>query len=373
MAGQAFMERLLPGFCDELERQGGSAGRVASETMVFELGRRMPMRDLDMRIISAPRPLIDRVALQLLEARNPVRILRGTRVTGLRLDDGNRLVGLAVTSGGEECFLRSDLVIDCSGAGTAVSEWLAAHGIGPVPVTTSQCRQWYASLVVRRPFSHFGDSCFRMVFAIPPRTRVGMLSPSGREDWHITVTGQDGDPAPTNWAEFLAFSRSLEDQMIADVITGAQPLGPVRMYRKPIALWRRYEQMGYLPPGLLVAGEALANLNPLFGQGISLAAWQAVLLRDLAVEHGGRFGAAASRAYFAAASESVQMAWQLGTSVTSDMEMQDLWGDAEDEQLANRVCAEPEFHRAYVEGWHLLRPMAPVLARGATTPLQKTS
>jgi 2-polyprenyl-6-methoxyphenol hydroxylase-like FAD-dependent oxidoreductase len=52
------------------------------------------------------------------------------------------------------------------------------------------------------------------------------------------------------------------------------------MIRNTAAVWRRYDQMPRFPSGLVVIGDALCSLDPTYGQGMTMAALQAVTLRD---------------------------------------------------------------------------------------------
>jgi 2-polyprenyl-6-methoxyphenol hydroxylase-like FAD-dependent oxidoreductase len=60
----------------------------------------------------------------------------------------------------------------------------------------------------------------------------------------------------------------------------ATPAGEIAISRNTAALWRRYNRMPRLPAGVLVLGDALCNLNPIYGQGMTMSAVQALALRD---------------------------------------------------------------------------------------------
>ena len=77
--------------------------------------------------------------------------------------------------------------------------------------------------------------------------------------------------------------------------------------------WRRYDKMRRLPDGLLACGDAICSFNPIYGQGMTVAALDAMALRDSL-----RRGAAdLPRRYFRAAAKAIGVAWQTGA--TSDL------------------------------------------------------
>ena len=63
------------------------------------------------------------------------------------------------------------------------------------------------------------------------------------------------------------------------------PLTEPLKYTYPESTRRHYEKLGGLPGGLLVIGDAYCGFNPIYGQGITVAALEALILRRLLGRH----------------------------------------------------------------------------------------
>jgi 2-polyprenyl-6-methoxyphenol hydroxylase-like FAD-dependent oxidoreductase len=100
----------------------------------------------------------------------------------------------------------------------------------------------------------------------------------------------------------------------------AEPLGAVVHHRVPSNRWRRYDKMRHTPEGLLVVGDAVASFNPIYGQGMTVAAIEATVLHDclLRGDHG------LARRFFRASARHIRVAWQ--TAVGSDLALPEVQG-----------------------------------------------
>lgn len=356
-AAQANLEALLPGFLDALAAAGAMRGRVSADTHVYELGLRMPERDLGLAIVCARRPVIEHAARRMLLEDQRVRVQDGTVASGVVIERGAiRGVLAEDTAAGRRELIDAELVVDATGTGSQAPRWLAAAGY-EVPEQVRSVSQWYASALYRRPPDTGSANRFWLVFPTPPQTRGGLASPVDRATVNVSLNGGAHDMPPRTNEEFGAYARSLEDPVIAELMASATPVAVPTVFRRMFAFWRHFEEMTVRPAGFLPIGDAFATLNPLFGQGMSVAAKQGAALAEVARASALEDVDELTRRYVGEAAAVVQQAWELGTLVDSRTGWSRVVSDRHAAMRLGRLLADdPDLHRTYVAIWHLLEP-----------------
>jgi 2-polyprenyl-6-methoxyphenol hydroxylase-like FAD-dependent oxidoreductase len=280
--GLAALEELLPGLCRELEQRGCPTGdNLRDGAWVFS-GRRLALGDSGVQSMTMARPVLEHAIRRRVAELPNLKIRTSARVNGLLCDAG-RITGVRVAPkhGGAEEELTADLVVDASGRHSQLPEWLAALGLAPPRIEEVALETHYVSRIYSRRPHHIDGGMALVVVSDPASPRGGIALALDEHRWIVSQYAMGGEHPPQDHAGFVGFARTLASQALAEILEDAEPLGEPRTLRFPSSIRRHYGRMRDFPKGLLVCADALSSFNPTFGQGITVAAKQALVLRDL--------------------------------------------------------------------------------------------
>lgn len=279
--GLAALEQLLPGLGRELEQSGCPTGDNLRDAAWVFAGRRLARGESGVRGMTVARPLLEHVIRGRVAQLSNLTILTGTRALGLRYEAG-QVKALRITRArGAEEELAANLIVDASGRHSELPEWLTAVGLARPRVDTVALETHYASRTYARRTDHLDGDIALAVVANSRVPRGGVALALDQERWLVSQYALGGARPPRDHTGFVAFARTLSSPALVDLLNDAEPLSEARTLRFPSSIRRHYDKQREFPKGLLVCADALASFNPTFGQGITVAAKQAVLLRDL--------------------------------------------------------------------------------------------
>jgi 2-polyprenyl-6-methoxyphenol hydroxylase-like FAD-dependent oxidoreductase len=274
---------LFPNFLDRFLKSGAVAYDYSKAR--WEIGGLdLPQRDLGIPIYSASRPLIEFAVREELKQTPNVSLQEQTRVEGLTLSESGAINGVCHSApGGGVQTVSADLVVDASGRGVPSLKLLDAIGCAHPATSSIGINIDYSTAIFAKPKDAPSDWLIAATLPAAPKERHGaLIMPIEGNRWMVTMsTRHPRSLPPATDAEFLAHAEGLRTKTIFNAIQKAERITPITRYRFSGSARVHWERLSSLPRGLLLLGDAACHFNPLFGQGMTAAAQQAVVLKRL--------------------------------------------------------------------------------------------
>ncbi|MEV8531735.1 pyridine nucleotide-disulfide oxidoreductase [Streptomyces sp. NPDC051211] len=239
--------------------------------------------------LACSRDLLDAAARAVLLTGPRIGVRTGVHAEGLvGTREAVRGVRVRALATGEVTEIEAGLVVDATGRGSRAPEWLSRIGLPRVREECVDPGLVYASRLYRAPegAADFPAVSIQADPGRPEPGRMATLLPVEDGRWLVTLAGTRGAEPGRVAAEFEPFARTARHPLVADLIAGAEPLSEVHLNRSCSNRRRFYERLGAWPAGFVVLGDAVAAFNPVYGQGMTVAAQSAAALRAALRRHG---------------------------------------------------------------------------------------
>jgi 2-polyprenyl-6-methoxyphenol hydroxylase-like FAD-dependent oxidoreductase len=319
--GLRALEGFFPGFFEEARSAGGLGVDLTRDAHWCNDGGEHLRFASDLEGLLISRPLLEGIIRERVRKIPNVHFWDGDQVEGLISSSDNcRITGLKIYGEKAARPVQADLVIDATGRGSNSPMWLDALGYRKPKEDRIEVNIAYATCYFFRTPDHLDGASLASIPATPTNKRGGVIVAQEGNRWVVTLTARSGERVPTDLGSFIEFARTLPAPYIYNVISRAQAIGEPQVARFPASVRRRYEHMSRFPEGFLVLGDAICSFNPVYGQGMTVAALEAVEL-DKALRGGPR---KLAQRFFARVAKIVDAPWSMAAG--NDLRMPDVPG-----------------------------------------------
>jgi 2-polyprenyl-6-methoxyphenol hydroxylase-like FAD-dependent oxidoreductase len=312
--GTEALDELFPGLSDELIAAGALAADMQSDIHWHFDGHLLRPDPSGLIGLAVSRPLLEFAVRSRVAELPEVTIIDRCDVTGLTTSpDQLRISGVRIRNRADETTesaLDADLVVDAAGRGTRTPMWLGELGYPRAPEEEVRIQLTYLTQLYRREPHHLDGRVGASYNPYPAQPRGGFVIAQEGNRLILTLGSSGRGELPTRKAAMAEYTDSFGAPDIAEIIRTATPLSEPVLMRYPASVRRHYEQVDLFPKGYLVIADALCSFNPVYGQGMTVAALEALLLSRLLREDGDEL----RLRFFSAAATLLDTPWGLVVS-----------------------------------------------------------
>jgi 2-polyprenyl-6-methoxyphenol hydroxylase-like FAD-dependent oxidoreductase len=366
---------LFPDFSSTLAQAGANSLDSGLDVCHEYPGQEpLPVRSLGVATFTMTRPLLELAVRRRVQERANVVFRDGCRVVAIgATPDGNAVASVSYrTRDGKLQVLPADLVVDASGRGKPTLELLEFSG-RPLPEETVIGVDFgYSTAVCTIPPD--ATPARKVVITMPrspEESRMGLMLLREDGKWFATLGGRGADTPPATDDAFTAYAASLPTSSVYDSIKDATLHGHIEQFTFSESRRRHFNNIGNFPRGLIPIADSVCRFNPVYGQGMSAAAQEAVVLRNLLAAHAGNADplAALSSEFLSAIEAVIENPWSL--AALPDLAYPDARGKrpadlekaiAHHMTITQAAHHDPHIHKRLIEVLNLLQPVGALKA-----------
>ncbi|MBE1442284.1 FAD-dependent oxidoreductase [Paenibacillus sp. OAS669] len=286
MRGKQITARLFPGYEEDLLALGSPSSynkTVHNMNPYGSMVGKYPRHDVKFSRAALEWVLRERVK-QIANVRS---LPRHDVLQLMSTADRSQVTGVLVRgrgNQGQEMVLHADMLFDASGRSSKLPAWLTSMGYDVPAADVLKADIGYSTRRYKLPphLTHLADEWDVIVMAGDPENKTfsGCFSFIEHQVAEVLLYRPGGHYPPTQEEQFNQALAELPSPMLSNILQQLEPLAPPRGFRVPELYRHHYERMTEWPAGLLVLGDAFCIYDPIFGQGMTVAAIEAETLQS---------------------------------------------------------------------------------------------
>lgn len=284
--GEQALEQLFPGITQAMIQDGSTRINGTKDLKWFHHGVWKKRFEGELSVLLQSRSFLEgHVRLQV--EQNPHIRFRYNMMALQPIYDAsqNMIIGIQVKEvvSSQPTNLYADMVIDASGYGSMFHQWFTLRDYN-CPEEKVKIDLCYVSQIYQLDVTKQRDWSTLLVYPSAPLEKIGGAISYIEGNRHIvTLLGYDSDLAHSvlqDTRKFINFTKKLPQETIYNELQGSKPLSEIKVYNVPYIVRHHYENVKDFPQRFLFIGDALCRFDPVFGQGMSVAAMEALELDD---------------------------------------------------------------------------------------------
>ncbi|EEL34344.1 FAD/NAD(P)-binding protein [Bacillus toyonensis] len=317
--GEKAIEELFPTIMNELIKAGSIINNFTRDLKWHQFGLWKQPFIGEVHMIQQSRPLLEWHIQKRIDQISNITITYKTLVNGLLVDGKlNKVCGVKVKylETGMQEEVHADIVVDASGFGSKSMEWLREYEI-EVQEEKVRIDLFYATKMFQLKENEELYCCNMLMSPSFPENPYGVLIQTIEDNrYFVTFSGYANEKAPQTDDEFYDFAENLSISNVTEFLNKAEGITDIKTYKIPYQVRRRFDLVNNVPEGLLVVGDAQCRFDPVFGQGVSVAAMEAHQLQ-LLLQSRKQLDKTFTQQFYKKTADIIEIPWDMTTTEIS--------------------------------------------------------
>ena len=317
--GENAIEELFPNITNELIEAGSIVNNFTRDLKWHQFGSWKQPFIGEVHMIQQSRSMLEAHIQKRIEQISNITIKYETLVEGLVVNEKlNKVCGVKIEclNTGNQEEIHADIIVDASGFGSKSIAWLREYEI-EVQEEKVRIDLFYVTRMFKLKENEKLDYCNTLMSPSFPDNPYGVLIQTIEDHrYFVTFSGYANEKAPQTDGEFYNFAENLSIPHVTDFLNKAVAISDIKTYKIPYQVRRRFDLTTNMPEGLLVVGDAHCRFDPVFGQGVSVAAMEAHQLQ-LLLQGRKQLDKTFTKQFYKKAATIIETPWDMTTTEIS--------------------------------------------------------